>query len=63
MAGYDRSHLKKPFGDGEIAGNPAGTVGLRRDDGAGASPIEFGAPPIVGEGRVAEQSVDLDPFD
>ena len=55
--------METPFGDGEIAGNPAGTVGLRRDDGAGASPIEFGAPPIVGEGRVAEQSVDLDPFD
>ncbi len=38
-----------PFGDGEIAGNPAGTAGLRRD----APPNERGAPPIVGEGRVA----------
>jgi hypothetical protein len=38
----------------------AGTAGLRRDEGAGAPPIELGAQPIIVEGLVAEQSVDPD---
>jgi len=36
-----------PFVHVEIAGNLAGTVGLRRDDGAGAPLIELGAQPIM----------------
>jgi hypothetical protein len=52
-----------PFVHVEIAGNLAGTVGLRRDDGAGAPPIELGAQPIIVEGLVAEQSVECDFLD
>ena len=41
----------------------AGTAGLRRDEGAGAPPIELGAQPIIVEGLVAEQSVECDSLD
>ena len=41
----------------------AGTAGLRRDERAGAPPIELDAQPIIVEGLVAEQSVECDSLD
>ena len=52
-----------PFVNVKIAGHLAGTVGLRRDDGAGPPPIELGAQPIIVEGLVAEQSIECDSID